>query len=194
MKYPKIFYNNHYIEFGNDLSFKNYKSELFKEFLEKPEYNLQFQVSDQQEYHLVWKEMLKILEPIEAAGGLIKNSINQYLMIFRLGKWDLPKGKIDSGESPEETALREIEEEVNIPKNLLEIKKFICFTYHIYPQKNQFMIKSTFWFDVFCANKNYELKPQSEENITEVRWFEKEELLKLDTYPSIRSVLELYFQ
>ncbi|GIV43839.1 MAG: hypothetical protein KatS3mg035_0962 [Bacteroidia bacterium] len=194
MKFPKIFYNHHYIEFGNDLSFKDYQNPLLIEFLEKANHNLSIKVEDQAAYHSVWKAMLSVLNPIEAAGGIIKNSENQYLMIFRLGKWDLPKGKIDPGESPEETAIREIEEEVNIPKDLLKIEKLIGLTYHIYLQKNQYMVKSTFWYDIFCSCENQTIKPQLEENITEIRWFTKEELLKLDTYPSIQSILETYFQ
>lgn len=195
MKYPKIFFNDYFIQFGNDSQYQVYQDKLLKDFLENPNHNLQIKVDDQKEYHWAWKEMLKFLEPIEAAGGLIKNSNNQFLMIFRLGKWDLPKGKIDNGESPEQTAIREIEEEVNIPKNLLEIKKFIGLTYHIYSQKKQFMIKTTYWYEVFCSGDNtLNLKPQLEEDIQKIGWFVKKELFQLDTYPSIKSIFEIYFQ
>jgi len=36
---------------------------------------------------------------IIAAGGLVTNENNELLMIFRRGKWDLPKGKADEGET-----------------------------------------------------------------------------------------------
>lgn len=194
MKFPKIFFNDYSIEFGKNENYKEYSTELFQNFLNHPYENIFIKVLDQEEYHNVWKKMLKFLVPIEAAGGLVYNSDYQYLMIFRLGKWDLPKGKIDEGESPDVTALREIEEEVHLPKNLLEIKKFIDFTYHIYLQKNQYMIKTTYWYEIFCKDKHHPLKPQLEEHITEIQWFNKEELLKIDTYPALKNLLEFYFQ
>ncbi len=193
MKYPKIFYNEYFIKFGNDLTCKAFNSKQLYNFLVEANHNLCILVEDQECYHRVWKEMLKLLEPIEAAGGVIYNPNNQYLMIFRRGKWDLPKGKIDKGEHPEDAALREIEEEVNIPKNLLKIIKFIDLTYHIYLQKNQYIIKTTYWYEVFCTEQTVLLKPQLAEDITAIEWLTKEEILKKDTYPSIKAIFETYF-
>src|ERR1700751_599181 len=39
---------------------------------------------------------------IHAAGGLVQNENKKLLMMYRNGKWDLPKGKLEKGESPEE--------------------------------------------------------------------------------------------
>src|SRR6185369_14728239 len=45
------------------------------------------------------KEVFEILQSrcrlIDAAGGLVKNEKGELLMIFRNGKWDLPKGKLE---------------------------------------------------------------------------------------------------
>jgi len=194
MKYPKIFYNNFYITFGKETTFLEYEPEVFLNFLKEPKSNLLLKVEDQQSYHWVWKEMLKILVPIEAAGGLIQNLNGEYLMIYRNNRWDLPKGKMDAGESPEEAALREIEEEVHLKRKHLNLNKFIGLTYHIYPLNGEYMIKSTYWYEVICTTKDYNLKPQIEENITDIQWFKKEELLKINTFASIKSVIELYFQ
>src|SRR5690606_16124356 len=57
------------------------------------------------------KEKHKI---IKAAGGLVKNGEGDYLFIFRLGKWDLPKGKVESHEKMREAAVREVEEECGL--------------------------------------------------------------------------------
>lgn len=64
--------------------------------------------------HMYWKEWASQYKNIEAAGGLVLRSDGHFLGIFRLGKWDLPKGKAEKGESMETTALREVEEECGI--------------------------------------------------------------------------------
>ena len=39
----------------------------------------------------VWTKFLKYYKHIQAAGGIVRNPKDDYLFIFRLGKWDLPK-------------------------------------------------------------------------------------------------------
>ena len=51
--------------------------------------------SDIEELRTVFRECFISLH---AAGGLVKNKNNEYLLIFRRGKWDLPKGKLDKNE------------------------------------------------------------------------------------------------
>ena len=93
--------------------------------------------------------------------------------IYRLGKWDLPKGKLDKGETVEAAAIRECEEECGI-KNL-KIEQQLSSTYHIYKYKGKLALKQTYWF---YMTTNYEkpLKPQTEENIEDVKWFTKEKI------------------
>ncbi len=38
-------------------------------------------------------------ETLIAAGGWVMNEFNEVLWIFRLGVWDLPKGKVEKNES-----------------------------------------------------------------------------------------------
>jgi 8-oxo-dGTP pyrophosphatase MutT (NUDIX family) len=129
---------------------------------------------------------------IEAAGGLVINESGAFLGIFRLGKWDLPKGKAESDESIEETALREVEEECGITG--LKIQKKLCETYHCYPYKNGFALKVSFWYLMNWSGAG-DLLAQADEGIEEVRWFGKNALneFKSNTYASIAEVLENYF-
>ena len=46
---------------------------------------------------------------LEAGGGVVRNAQGAFLVIFRNGKWDLPKGKLEAGESFEVAALREVD-------------------------------------------------------------------------------------
>lgn len=125
---------------------------------------------------------------IEAAGGFVVNPSHEALVIYRRGKWDLPKGKIDKGESIEEAAIREVEEECGI-KDLVISKKLLV-TYHCYQLKQQFVLKKTHWFWM-DSNFAGTLVPQQEEGIWKAEWRSNTEIEDLftNTYPSILEVL-----
>ena len=106
---------------------------------------------------------------IQAAGGIVRHTdVNgAILLIHRLGKWDLPKGKIDAGESAEAAALREVQEECGIGD--LKIVKQLSSTYHLYEHKGVTVMKETFWY-LMLSSDNGALTPQQDEGITEVKW------------------------
>lgn len=116
----------------------------------------------------IWQEFQKLFRIIEAAGGLVINPEGDMLFIRRLGKWDLPKGKMEKGESREESAVREIEEETGLRD--VELIQFINTTYHIYIERNgDKILKCTHWFEMNFNGEDTS-KPQIEEGITEVAW------------------------
>lgn len=127
---------------------------------------------------------------IEAAGGLVKNRKGEYLFIFRNGKWDLPKGKIEKGEAINHCAVREVEEECGISK--LKIVKELESTFHIYHQEEKAILKRTYWFEMLCEDES-KLVPQTEEGITEVKWFSKNDLQQVcdNTYESVKEVMKV---
>ncbi len=101
----------------------------------------------------------------KAAGGKVLNDKDEVLFIFRLNKWDLPKGKLEKGESITECAIREVEEECGITN--LEIEKELQTTYHIFERKGKTILKVTYWF-LMKTNYTGKLTPQLEEDITHV--------------------------
>lgn len=127
--------------------------------------------------------------PIEAAGGVVFNQNKQVLLIKRLGKWDLPKGKIDAGEGKEEAALREVMEECSVDG--LQIIARLPNTYHIYKMHNFRFLKITYWYSM-QTNFSKTLKPQIEEHITEAKWFDWDtlNLAEMETYISIVDLLD----
>lgn len=130
---------------------------------------------------------------IEAAGGLIQNK-DKYLFIKRLGKWDLPKGKLDKGETIKEAAIRECEEECAVTD--LKILNPLPDTYHIYEYKTGFALKVTYWFHME-TDSDKKLIPQTEENIEEVRWFTLDEVKKIaleNTYFTIENLVRDFFK
>lgn len=135
-----------------------------------------------------WDEFSKHFTSIEAAGGRVRNSNNETLFIFRRGKWDLPKGKIEDDEDVEEAAIREVEEECGVSG--LKIIRELPSTYHIYTQDNEEILKRTYWFEMFSDDKR-NLVPQEEEGITEVIWMNEKEVKRAlqNTYESIIEVM-----
>ena len=91
---------------------------------------------------------------------------SEVLMILRGGKWDLPKGKLDEGESIEECALREVREEVGIKK--LVMKGNLGKTVHGYSRKNAYKVKTTHWYQMETPERHF--IPQAAEDIKEVKW------------------------
>jgi 8-oxo-dGTP pyrophosphatase MutT (NUDIX family) len=139
------------------------------------------------------QKMINAIKFVMAAGGIVKNENGEFLLIFRNGRWDIPKGKLKRGEDPKSGGLREVEEECNV-KDLV-ISGELHPTYHIYDLKGRKLLKKTFWYEMKCEGVQ-ELIPQTEEGITEVRWFRKEELdgVLKNTFNSITDVLKEVMQ
>ncbi|MDB5232726.1 MAG: hypothetical protein JWN76_3531 [Chitinophagaceae bacterium] len=126
---------------------------------------------------------------IKAGGGLVQNEHGQVLLIHRRGHWDLPKGKLDDGETIEECALREVEEETGL-KNIM-LKKMITITIHEYIENDQPVKKETTWF-LMKVTGEQKLSPQREEDITDARWINTNDLPAYlsGTYENIRQVID----
>ena len=134
---------------------------------------------------LLFEKFTNKFRIVEAAGGIVKNSKDELLFIFRNGLWDLPKGKIEKNESIKEAALREVEEECGIKQ--LKLDKFIDKTYHIYKINDQYIFKISYWFSMH-SNFQGELSPQFEEGITKVEWISEQNLTKVlvNTFANIK--------
>ena len=111
--------------------------------------------------------------PVRAAGGVVVNDSGETLFIHRRGKWDLPKGKLDPGESPQKCAEREVSEETGVKKP--KVKKHLLDTYHTYDENGKHYLKETSWYLMHSANQP-DLHPQTNEQITEARWVSPSEL------------------
>lgn len=140
------------------------------------------------DWELELQKFIATFELIEAAGGVVFNPQGKLLMIFRNGKWDLPKGKLEEGERMEECAVREVEEECGITG--LSITTFRANTYHIYSIGERLILKRTWWYDMRCDNDR-EPTPQTTEGITAARWIGEGEVVDClrNTYTTIHSIL-----
>lgn len=166
----------------NDLFIKDVLSE-FLEFLNTKSFTLSdYNINDLISY------FKKEHYYIEAAGGFIEKN-NEFLFIHRHGRWDLPKGKLEKGETIEHAAIRECEEECGISG--LEIKKQLGSTFHIYPYKKSYALKQSYWFYMQTSFSGT-LVPQLEESIDQVKWFTDQQIRSViikDTYYTITDVV-----
>ncbi len=131
---------------------------------------------------------------IRAGGGLLLNENTELLMIFRRGSWDLPKGKLDEGETMEACALREVEEETGVGQlilgDLLGITRHQYFDMYIQEE----VIKETYWFAMKVSGRPA-LIPQTEEDITDIRWVPLQDIPALmeNSFDTIREIIGLFF-
>lgn len=132
--------------------------------------------------------MIKIV----AAGGIVENDEKKILFQFRRGRWDLPKGKLDEGESIEQCALREVEEETGLHD--IELRELIGVTHHFYNENGKDIEKETHWFAMKVSGEQ-QLVPQVEEDILELRWVSKNETEDYlsNTYKNIVEIVGKYY-
>jgi 8-oxo-dGTP pyrophosphatase MutT (NUDIX family) len=132
-----------------------------------------------------WKKFMLV----KAAGGLVVNEAKELLFIFRRDKWDLPKGKLDEGETLEACAVRETQEETGLQE--VQLKKHLITTWHTYDESGHHILKETAWY-LLSASKNQSLTPQTIEQITQIEWAKPDHLQKYlsNTFPAIVDVLK----
>ncbi|PWN63885.1 NUDIX hydrolase [Chryseobacterium viscerum] len=186
----KLLISKHPEELEKKLGYENYTTlEIALDLLENTsvqELNVYGENLDE-----IWQEFQKLFRIIEAAGGLVNNPEGKILFIKRLGKWDLPKGKMEKGESREESAVREIEEETGLKD--VELLKFINTTYHIYIERNgEKILKCTHWFEMNFDGEDTST-PQIEEGITEVAWKTTSQI-ENEVFPSTFKNIQLIVQ
>lgn len=123
---------------------------------------------------------------IHAAGGIVRNDANEILMIFRLGKWDFPKGKVEEGEQWAEAALREVQEETGLHD--ITLGEPLPSTFHTYELHGEPILKETHWYAMQAPKQP--LIPQTAEDISQAVWVPIEEVdIKMqNSYPSLKAL------
>lgn len=128
---------------------------------------------------------------VPAAGGVVLDEQGRLLAIKRLGRWDLPKGKVEKGEAVDAGAVREVQEECGLVQ--VELLRPLTSTWHTYERKGRQHLKRTDWFLMRASSKE-KLVAQSEEDIEEVCWLDADgvRMMEADTYPSLLPVLQAW--
>jgi 8-oxo-dGTP pyrophosphatase MutT (NUDIX family) len=200
----KIYFNDKPLFLIDDLSpkFQDLKSDpytIYREGLN--EGNMQEIIARMQSatskagifFHKNTNELVDALKKkftvIQAGGGFVKYRESHVLLIFRKGRWDLPKGKLDAGEKLEHCAVREVQEETGL--GYVELCEKLIVTYHTYYEKEKHILKESHWFKMKSENLQ-KLIPQYAENIEECRWVDISNLdyYMNNTHPSIIDVVK----
>jgi ADP-ribose pyrophosphatase YjhB (NUDIX family) len=150
--------------------------------------SLNISVADYKQAKMHIRSKFKI---VRAAGGLIRKK-DKFLMIYRMKKWDLPKGKKERGERYKQTAVREVQEECNVD---VRLGSKICTTWHTYTMNKNAMLKKTRWY-VMDLTDDSRMRPATEEDIEETRWMSHKEVYHAleHSYKSISYVIEKYHE
>jgi ADP-ribose pyrophosphatase YjhB (NUDIX family) len=124
---------------------------------------------------------------IKAAGGVVTKGDRQ-LLIFRRGVWDLPKGKLDDGESSRKAAAREIAEETGVR---VSVGERICTTWHTYSLNGSPILKRTKWYRMDVLDDS-RMAPQEDEDIEKLAWLNRQEiqLALTNSFSSVRYVID----
>ncbi len=144
-----------------------------------------------EDYEFIKVYLKRKFKVVKAAGGLIQKK-DRFLMIYRMKKWDLPKGKKDAGEKAVQTAAREVQEECNVS---VKVGKKLCTTWHTYTMNKNVMLKQTKWFLMELTDDS-KMKPSIEEDIEELRWMTRKEVYHAleNSYKSIQFVFEEFYR
>ena len=137
----------------------------------------------------ILRKFTKKIPLVVAAGGVVTNKDGKVLFIYRNEKWDLPKGKLDKGESLEECAIREVMEETGV-KDLI-IENFLRTTYHVFKRNGKFKLKEVHWYAMKTAYDG-KLKGEKKEGIVKVKWKGPQKIKKAleNSYTNIRILFE----
>jgi 8-oxo-dGTP pyrophosphatase MutT (NUDIX family) len=202
--YIKIYFNDKPLflcdEFNEEISnYAHHDDAVFIDEFSSAAVNSMIHEMRQQKVHagIFYHEKLEALKKafwkkfilIQAGGGFVQNEREELLLMVRRGKWDLPKGKLDKGESLEQCAIREVKEETGLGS--VKLKKFLLVTYHTYDESGKHFLKESHWFRM-TAGGDQQLIPQKSEQITKLQWTAEKEIMPLakNTYPSILDIIK----
>ena len=195
----KVFVNNSVIILSTDFRIsKDYTSihieqanlkTIIKQLVKNPE--CKFHLYHETEEKL-FKKLFKKIPVVVAGGGKVYNENRDILFIFRNGKWDLPKGKIEKEESIAQCAIREVEEETGIEN--LEITRFLQRTFHVFKRDGEYRLKLTYWFEMYSEYKG-KFTPQAKEGIEKAKWksFKKSKKALKKTYGAIEQLFPMEY-
>lgn len=183
---PVIITNNSPVKMVEVHSRKDIK-EAFNNLIKNPAEQKLLLYNNSDEKKLL-EEFISLFWYVEAAGGMVYNQAGKRLFIYRFGKWDLPKGKVEKSESHQQAAIREVQEETGLID--VQITDELPSTFHVFDLKGKKVLKRTYWYRMLYTGTGNPT-PQIEEDITEVVWFEASDIQKIlaNTYDSLKDLI-----
>jgi 8-oxo-dGTP pyrophosphatase MutT (NUDIX family) len=104
------------------------------------------------------------------------------------GTWALPKGLIDQGERPAETAVREVAEETGVRA---EVVRKLGDVKYVYTRAGLRIFKVVSFFQLrYRGGRLGEIAPEMRREVAEVRWLPLDEAPRLLAYGGERQMAE----
>lgn len=128
------------------------------------------------------------MKEISAGGVVIDGKDVLVLRKFR-GDWVLPKGRIESGETLEQTALREVHEESGLA---CRVGSYIGFVRYNYSKPNGIEVHKTVHYYTMTAEGG-SMKPQREEGFCDSAFMPWRKAVKLLRHDSERNMVRQAF-
>lgn len=119
----------------------------------------------------LWRYLMQQYKYVKAAGGVVTAEDGRLLVMTRNGRADQPKGMVEAGETLQQAALRETNEETGLVR--LQSDGLLLKSYHIYNLYGGWHLKQTSWF-ALRGHTGDPFKPQMEEGVTAVEWVSRE--------------------
>ena len=127
------------------------------------------------------------------AGGVVLRHVGDRIDILmiqdRMGRWTIPKGHVEAGESIEQTAVREVGEETGLTELRLGDKLDKIHFFH--RKEGKLIFTTTHVFLMEALGDTDAVIPEDSEGITDAKWFEAEEALKLIAYRDTEKLFRL---
>lgn len=135
--------------------------------------------------------MFERIKPISDAAGCVvyrhdHGAVPQILLIRdQYGRWTIPKGHLDPGETEEQAAAREVEEETGVTGTLGAFIGVIVYT--VLKRREEYQKQVAFFL---MHAMTYELTPQAAEGISAIGWFAPQGAIERVGYPQVREIVE----
>jgi len=127
------------------------------------------------------------------AGGVVCRRVGdrtEILMIQdRLGRWTIPKGHVEPGESIEQTAVREVGEETGLTN--LKLGEKLDKLHFFYRKEGKLIFMTTHVFLMEARGDTDALVPEDSEGIADAKWFDSDEALNLIEYRDTEKLFRL---
>lgn len=128
-----------------------------------------------------------------SAGGVVFRTTEtglEFLLIQDLKKrWSIPKGHVESGETLEQTAIREIGEETGLKQ--LKIHDKLDKVHFFYRREGKLIYMTTFIFLIESTDHDETLVLENSEGIIGVKWFTAEQSMLVMEYKDLKNLLDL---
>jgi len=127
------------------------------------------------------------MKRVYSSGGVVYLG-NSILMLQKInGDWVLPKGKIEQGETSEDTSIREVKEEAGVKASVLTPIGETSYRFKNYWSQNHVIEKKVFWY--LMKAKNTHTHPQREEGFISAKFIHRDSVVQLAKYDDERDIL-----